>query len=158
MPEALDQGFGDVGDVLGRPVQQVVLEHGDDLVVGLAPVDHLDPADDARADDDLRAADRALADHAHVEGVAVGAGRVRGQRGDARTAERARDEAVEGRGQGRRPLRAVAFGRSEWAEPLACHSGPLALHFTAEINRWNGRESVELRLTDWQSESQPAAT
>jgi single-stranded-DNA-specific exonuclease len=49
------------------------------------------------------------------------------------------------------PLRAVAFGRSEWAEPIA-GAGPLSLHFVAEINRWNGNERVELRLTDWQGE------
>ncbi|MDQ3332922.1 MAG: single-stranded-DNA-specific exonuclease RecJ [Planctomycetota bacterium] len=47
------------------------------------------------------------------------------------------------------PLRAVAFGRSEWAAPMA-DAGPLSLHFVAEINRWNGNERVELRLTDWQ--------
>ncbi|MGC1276541.1 MAG: single-stranded-DNA-specific exonuclease RecJ [Planctomycetaceae bacterium] len=50
------------------------------------------------------------------------------------------------------PLRAVAFGRSEWADPMANHSGLFSLHFTAEINRWNGRVSVELRLVDWQPE------
>ena len=55
------------------------------------------------------------------------------------------------RQHGGSPLRAVAFGRSEWADPIAA-AGPLSLHFTAEINRWNGRESVELRLTDWQPE------
>ena len=49
------------------------------------------------------------------------------------------------------PLRAVAFGRSEWAEPIA-GAGPLSLHFVAEINRWNGNERVELRLTDWRGE------
>jgi single-stranded-DNA-specific exonuclease len=53
-------------------------------------------------------------------------------------------------------LRAVAFGRSEWAEGIAA-SGPLSLHFTAEINRWNGQERVELRLTDWQAEAVAAA-
>lgn len=57
---------------------------------------------------------------------------------------------VQQHGGGR--LRAVAFGRSEWADPIANCSGPLSLHFTAEINRWNGRETVELRLTDWQPE------
>jgi single-stranded-DNA-specific exonuclease len=55
------------------------------------------------------------------------------------------------RQHGGTPLRAVAFGRSDWAEPIAA-AGPLALHFTAEINRWNGRERVELRLSDWQPE------
>lgn len=50
------------------------------------------------------------------------------------------------------PLRAVAFGRSEWAGSIAS-AGPLSLHFTAEINHWNGQERVELRLTDWQPEA-----
>ena len=52
-------------------------------------------------------------------------------------------------------LRVVAFGRSEWAEGIAA-AGPMSLHFTAEINRWNGQERVELRLTDWQPEAAPA--
>ena len=55
-------------------------------------------------------------------------------------------------------MRAVAFGRSEWAEPLSAAVGPLSLHFTAEINRWNGQEKVELRLTDWQPETAAVAT
>jgi single-stranded-DNA-specific exonuclease len=55
------------------------------------------------------------------------------------------------RQHGGSPLRAVAFGRSEWADPISS-AGPLSLHFTAELNRWNGQERVELRLTDWQPE------
>jgi len=54
------------------------------------------------------------------------------------------------------PMRAVAFGRSEWAEPIA-DAGPLSLHFVAEINRWNGNERVELRLTDWRGADSPVA-
>ena len=46
-------------------------------------------------------------------------------------------------------LRTVAFGRSEWAEPIA-ECDKIDICFTAEINRWNGLERVELRLTDWQ--------
>lgn len=47
-------------------------------------------------------------------------------------------------------FKTIAFGRAEWASPLE-HAGPIDMHFTAEINRWNGRESVELRLNDWRS-------
>ncbi|MFP6766839.1 MAG: single-stranded-DNA-specific exonuclease RecJ [Planctomycetaceae bacterium] len=48
-----------------------------------------------------------------------------------------------------RPLRAVAFGRGEWAEPLRTTTEPLAICFEPMINRWKGRESVELKLIDW---------
>lgn len=61
------------------------------------------------------------------------------------------------RQHGGSPLRTVAFGRSEWAEPIA-NAGPLSFHFTAEINRWNGQERVELRLTDWQPEAATAVS
>jgi len=54
-------------------------------------------------------------------------------------------------------VRAVAFGRSEWADGMA-EAGSLSLHFTAEINRWNGQEKVELRVTDWQPEPVSAVT
>jgi single-stranded-DNA-specific exonuclease len=46
-------------------------------------------------------------------------------------------------------LRAVAFGQGEWAEEIAQHNGPIDLCFTAAINRFRGRENVELFLTDW---------
>ena len=50
-----------------------------------------------------------------------------------------------------RPIKTIAFGRSEWAGPIE-RAGRIDMHFTAEINHWNGRENVELRLTDWQAE------
>ena len=52
--------------------------------------------------------------------------------------------------QHRASLRAVAFGRSDWADALAAQTGTISVHFTAEINRWQNREQVELRLSDWQ--------
>ena len=52
---------------------------------------------------------------------------------------------------GNRPLKAVAFGRGEWAEPIRTAEGPLSICFEPMINRWRGRESVELRLIDWKS-------
>ena len=50
---------------------------------------------------------------------------------------------------GSRSLKAVAFGRGEWAEPIRTAQGPLSICFEPMINRWRGRESVELRLIDW---------
>ncbi len=50
-------------------------------------------------------------------------------------------------------LRAIAFGRGEWAEEIAAANGPIAIGFTAGINRYRGRESVELMLQDWQAEA-----
>ncbi len=50
-------------------------------------------------------------------------------------------------------LRAIAFGRAEWAEEIANVNGPISVGFTAGINRFRGRESVELFLQDWQPEA-----
>ena len=49
-------------------------------------------------------------------------------------------------------MRAIAFGRGEWAQEIAQVNGPIAIGFTAGINQFNGRESVELMLEDWQPE------
>lgn len=46
-------------------------------------------------------------------------------------------------------LRAVAFGREDWAEPLAAAQGPLDVAFRPTINAFRGRRSVELHLIDW---------
>lgn len=46
-------------------------------------------------------------------------------------------------------LRAVAFGRGEWAEEIGKVDGPIDVCFTAGINRFRGRENVELFLKDW---------
>lgn len=48
-------------------------------------------------------------------------------------------------------MRAIAFGRGEWAEEIAGAKGPLSIGFTAGINRFRGRENVELKLEDWQA-------
>ena len=53
-------------------------------------------------------------------------------------------------------LRAVAFGRGEWAGEIAASRGPISISFTAGINRYRGMESVELCLEDWQPEPVPA--
>ncbi len=54
--------------------------------------------------------------------------------------------------QGRDVVRAVAFGRGEWAEELAETNGPVSICYKATINRFRGRESVDLHLIDWQPE------
>lgn len=50
-------------------------------------------------------------------------------------------------------LRAVAFGRGEWAEELSAEPGPLAISFAPQINSWQGYDKVELQLHDWKSQT-----
>jgi single-stranded-DNA-specific exonuclease len=50
-------------------------------------------------------------------------------------------------------LRAVAFGRGEWADEIAAVRGPLAISFAPGINHFRGQENVELQLVDWVAES-----
>jgi single-stranded-DNA-specific exonuclease len=54
-------------------------------------------------------------------------------------------------------LRAVAFTRGEWAEPIANLREPFSISFAPRINRFRGNESVELQLIDWQPASAPAS-
>jgi single-stranded-DNA-specific exonuclease len=49
-------------------------------------------------------------------------------------------------------MRGVAFGKGEWAEELEQHNGPISICFQPTINRFQGRESVEFHLIDWQKE------
>lgn len=56
--------------------------------------------------------------------------------------------------QHRTVLRAIAFGRGEWADELAAIKGPISISFAPVINSYNGFESVQLQLIDWK----PAAT
>jgi single-stranded-DNA-specific exonuclease len=44
-------------------------------------------------------------------------------------------------------IRAVGFGMGELAEPLS-RARTISVAFTPQINSWQGRESVELRLKD----------
>ncbi|MBW3539695.1 MAG: single-stranded-DNA-specific exonuclease RecJ [Planctomycetes bacterium] len=46
-------------------------------------------------------------------------------------------------------LRAIAFGRGEWADEIAKCGGPLSIGFTAGLNTYKGFERVELQLEDW---------
>ncbi len=48
-------------------------------------------------------------------------------------------------------LRAVAFGRGEWAEEIAAVRGRLSVSFAPVINAFRGFERVELRLIDWKA-------
>jgi single-stranded-DNA-specific exonuclease len=58
--------------------------------------------------------------------------------------------------QGRDVLRAIAFGRGEWADEMAAVEGPISVCYKATINRFRGRESVDLHLIDWQPETKAA--
>lgn len=51
-------------------------------------------------------------------------------------------------------LRAVAFGKGEWAEPLGDTNKPLDVAYRPVINEFRGRRSVEIQLVDWR-ESAP---
>lgn len=46
-------------------------------------------------------------------------------------------------------MRAVAFGKGEWAEPLSQLSGTMSIRFAPSINRYRGYESVQLKLMEW---------
>lgn len=54
-------------------------------------------------------------------------------------------------------LRAVAFGRGEWADEMAAHSGDFAICFQPVINRFRGQAKAELQLVDWRAESTSSA-
>jgi single-stranded-DNA-specific exonuclease len=53
--------------------------------------------------------------------------------------------------QGSKVLRAVAFGKADWADAMTAASGPLALCFMPQLNTFRGFESVELHLVDWKT-------
>lgn len=46
-------------------------------------------------------------------------------------------------------MRAIAFGRGEWADEIAGARGPISISYAANINRFRGQEHVELKLLDW---------
>ena len=53
-------------------------------------------------------------------------------------------------------MRAVAFGRADWADHLPEGKHPLDLAFHPVINEFNGYRRVELQLVDWRLASVPA--
>ena len=50
-------------------------------------------------------------------------------------------------------IRAVAFGRGEWADEIAEHAGPLDVCFAPVVNTFRGQQRVELMLKDWRPSS-----
>lgn len=54
-------------------------------------------------------------------------------------------------------LRAVAFGKGEWADELAQLEGPIDIAYRPVINAFRGRRSVELQLVDWRPSQVAAA-
>ena len=49
-------------------------------------------------------------------------------------------------------MRAVAFGRGEWAQEIAAVKGPISISFTPMVNTWRGMNRVELHLIDWNAD------
>lgn len=54
-------------------------------------------------------------------------------------------------------MRAVAFGRADWAEHMQDLSRPLDLAFHPVINEFNGHSRVELHLLDWRQSTADVA-
>jgi single-stranded-DNA-specific exonuclease len=52
-------------------------------------------------------------------------------------------------------LRAISFGHGDWADEIAAVRGPISISYAPSINRFAGRENVELQLLDWQIEPVP---
>lgn len=52
-------------------------------------------------------------------------------------------------------MRAVAFGQSDWIEPLNNHKGQFDIAFRPNINEYNGMKSVQLQLLDWRVAKTP---
>jgi single-stranded-DNA-specific exonuclease len=46
-------------------------------------------------------------------------------------------------------LRAIAFGRAEWAAQMAAVEVPLEISYAAGINHFRGQQNVELQIVDW---------
>ncbi|QDV16119.1 Single-stranded-DNA-specific exonuclease RecJ [Gimesia panareensis] len=53
-------------------------------------------------------------------------------------------------------IRAIAFGKGEWASQMEEAGGPFSISFAPGINRFRGFESVQLHLKDWISEQADA--
>tara|TARA_R110002111_G_scaffold153375_1_gene220190 strand:- start:159452 stop:161215 length:1764 start_codon:yes stop_codon:yes gene_type:complete len=53
-------------------------------------------------------------------------------------------------------IRAIAFGKGEWASQMQADGGPFSISFAPSINRFRGFESVQLHLKDWISEKSKA--
>ncbi len=55
-------------------------------------------------------------------------------------------------------MRAVAFGRGDWAEPLAAAQEPIDVVFRPVINTFRGQRRVEAHLVDWRPSQAPACS
>ena len=71
MLQPLDQDRRQLVDIGEVAPHEVRFEHRDQLVVGLAAIEKLQPADHARRHDDLGALDRPLGEHADIERIAI---------------------------------------------------------------------------------------
>ena len=52
-------------------------------------------------------------------------------------------------------MKAIAFGKADWADQIAATNGPISLCFSPGLNSFNGYESVDLHLIDWQPDAAP---
>ena len=50
-------------------------------------------------------------------------------------------------------MKVIAFGKADWADQISATNGPISLCFSPGLNSFNGYESVDLHLIDWQAES-----
>ncbi|MAT16705.1 MAG: single-stranded-DNA-specific exonuclease RecJ [Planctomyces sp.] len=49
-------------------------------------------------------------------------------------------------------IKAIAFGRGDWADEIARTNGRLSVSFAVSINSFRGQSSVQLLLKDWKAE------
>lgn len=52
-------------------------------------------------------------------------------------------------------MKAIAFGKADWADEIAAAGGPISLCFSPVLNSFNGYETVDLQLIDWQPDLAP---
>lgn len=57
--------------------------------------------------------------------------------------------------QGDRVIRGVAFGASDWCDPLNECDGPIEIAYRPVINEFRGYQSVEVHLVDWRKQATP---
>ncbi len=54
--------------------------------------------------------------------------------------------------QYRTHMKAIAFGKADWAEEMEAADGPMSICFVPKINSFQGRETVDLHIVDWTAE------
>ncbi len=50
-------------------------------------------------------------------------------------------------------MKVIAFGKADWADQITAANGPISLCFSPGLNSFNGYESVDLHLIDWQPDA-----